>query len=314
VNDMSWIAHYELLKYVRIKGIFECIEPLRIGAGRTDVLTSAVDLAVLRIGMRDESGNRIDVPYIPGSSLKGVFRTYAKHLGGIRNVVMCNGLPNSTCMDAEVEYGVKLQRKIQQLMKSSQYNDIRKLFDEWVCIGCKIFGAPTYLGNVFFSDCFPYDPDHKKWLNYSFNVKPGIAIDRRTGAAARGALFEVEFVEPGSEFYFTIDAKNIPNYALGLLAEILLEIDSGRIRLGGFKTRGFGKVKIRDLRVIFNVGLSKSDEGKRILVKTDEIDEDVEIPGRPEDKEEDARKFLDNLIGVWYNVSSRIPKPRWYKS
>jgi len=311
---VNWIAHYELLKYIRIEGIFECIEPLRIGAGRSDVLTSAVDLAVLRIGIRDEKGNRIDIPYIPGSSLKGVFRTYAKYLGRIRNVIMCNGLPNDTCMDSSDNYGMKLYKYIQRLMKTLEYDEIKRIFDEEICIGCKIFGAPSYLGNVFFSDSFPYDPKNKKWLNYSFNVKPGIAIDRRTGAAAKKALFEVEFVEPGSEFYFTIDVKNIPNYALGLLAEILLEIDSGRIRLGGFKTRGFGKVKVKNLKVTFSAGVKRDSENRRFLIRSEEIDQDVEIPGSPEEKETDARKFLNKLIEVWYNVSPKIPKPKWYKS
>ncbi|RLI75665.1 CRISPR-associated RAMP protein, partial [Archaeoglobales archaeon] len=73
------------------------------------------------------------------------------------------------------------------------------------------------------------------------------AIDRRTGAVYRGALYQVEFVEPGARFRFFIRATNLPNYSIGLLAKILRMINEGWVRLGGFKTRGFGKVKVENL-------------------------------------------------------------------
>jgi CRISPR/Cas system CSM-associated protein Csm3 (group 7 of RAMP superfamily) len=59
-----------LIRQAIIQADVENTSPLRIGSGREAPLGSQVDLAVLRIHR-----NGRDEPYIPGSSLKGVFRS-----------------------------------------------------------------------------------------------------------------------------------------------------------------------------------------------------------------------------------------------
>jgi len=84
-------------------------------------------------------------------------------------------------------------------------------------------------------------------------IKPGIAINRITGTAQKGALYQVETLQPGGIFSFEIQIINIDlkednklskalKYALNLLVKGLLQI-------GGKRSTGLGKIKIMNAKV-----------------------------------------------------------------
>ena len=237
---IPWSSHRILRREIEIGGYLVTESPLKIGAGREPPLGSTVDLAVIRIRLK---GN--DVPYIPGSSIKGVFRSVATSLALEKGLKVCSGLSRQTCMDLEVN-GRTLLESIQESLKRGENDKAIKEFHEKSCLLCKLFGAPSFTGHVNFSDAYPIS-EEGEILGVPVHIKTGIARDRRTGAVYRGALYQVEFVEPGARFRFFIRATNLPNYSIGLLAKILRMINEGWVRLGGFKTRGFGKVKVENL-------------------------------------------------------------------
>ena len=154
-----------------------------------------------------------------------------------------------------------------------------------------MFGSPSYLSKVTFSDSIPVRRDGG-W-NFSVGIKPGIAISRKTGSVRRGAFFRVEFVEPGSVFTFIMSAMNLPNYLLGILANVILDMNSGYVKVGGFKTRGFGRVEIRNLsyEVVGFGGLIENGQGPQEKVLKgfneegkpwyDPMDESVSFDGSP---------------------------------
>jgi len=120
----------------------------------------------------------------------------------------------------------------------------------------------------------------------------------------RGALYTVEFVEPGARFRFLITSRNLPNYALGLVGTIIRMINSGEVKIGGFKTRGFGAVKIDKLSLKVK-DHPRSEEAA--LKPLDDKDQRVELGGlvRMENgwlaaEGEDAWIILKRLEDAWY--------------
>jgi CRISPR-associated RAMP protein (TIGR02581 family) len=268
----QWVTHSILLRECLLTGYIVIESPTRVGAGREAPLGSPVDLAVVRIKLNGKL-----VPYIPGSSIKGVFRNVAVQLAKAKGLNVCSGLSKETCMDKEYAAGETLLDRIQSLLREGSNFEALDIFSEKACLLCKIFGAPSFSGHVSFSDAYPVD-ERGNVLDVLTGVRAGIAIDRRTGAAYPGALYHVEYVEPGSKFKFMIHTTNLPNYAIGLLAKILRMIHQGWVRIGGFKTRGFGEVSIESLRFIVK---GAKIEGSKLLA-LDERDEAVDLGELPE--------------------------------
>lgn len=285
-NSFHWVSHTPTIRTVFILGKVINKEPLRIGSGKTIALTSVTDLEVLKVYNNKIGGY---VPVIPGSSWKGVFRSHAVSLLRSYGVNVCDGVPGATCLKGDEwisyrDYG--LQEKIRAIVDG----ELR------MCLLCLVFGSAGYSSHIRFSDSQPLD-------SWRLGYRTGVSIDRRTGAARRRALYTVEYVEPGAVFDFSIMAKNVPNYVLGLLITIMNDISSGVVKIGGFKSRGFGWVEFKDLRLeVVN------SRGQKILGKLeplDPIDKDVEIKGEwGEDSPKFVQIFLDS-IGKLAEISAR---------
>lgn len=279
-SDYSWIGHHTLLRTLRLEGVVLNKEPLRVGAGRGANIYEPVDLVVLKTY---DPGRGDYVPVIPGSSWKGLFRAHVNRLlanHGVEN--LCQGLPRSTCLRGnEFErmemLGYPPSKKLEAVLRG----EVR------LCLGCLIFGSPGFLSHAFFEDSMPLG-------NYRLGYRSMVAINRRTGASHRGALFSVEYVEPGAQFGFAATLKNLPNYAVGLIAETLLHLDQGLVKVGGLKSRGFGRVELLD----FKVKVEPPVEG-RTLPGLDPMDSDVELRG-------DWRETLRGFVEAWQGVAERI--------
>jgi CRISPR-associated RAMP protein (TIGR02581 family) len=298
---LPWSAHSVIIREVVLEGYLVAESPLRIGVGRESPLGSAVDLAVLRMNLNGKI-----VPYIPGSSLKGVFRSTAIQLANLRGLTVCSGLSKGTCMDLRYpEFdGKTLLEKIQEEIRNRNYRRAIELFHEKACLLCKVFGAPSFTGHLEFNDSYPIN-EKGEVLDAPVGVRTGIAINRRTGAVHMGALYQVEYVEPGARFRFSLRTTNLPNYALGLLAKILRMVNEGWVRVGGFKTRGFGELRVDGLRFAAS---GATVQGSKLLA-VDEKDEEVDLSGdisstqrRLEASGENAWRVLAKLEEVWDSV------------
>jgi len=260
-----WTSGRVLLRETLIEGGLVNEGPLRIGVGREPPLGSSVHLPLIRIRYQGEAK-----PYIPGSSLKGVFRTNAGLLLSIKDpkIMPCDGLANSTCLDrkfVEVEANKKIPLSdfIKKMLSEGHTEEAMEKFFEEVCLLCKVFGAPQYAGRVSFSDAYPIQP-------YTIGTRAGISINRRTGAVSTGP-YTVEYIEPGAVFSFKLYARNLPNYVLGMLAATIRRINEGEAKIGGFKSRGFGKVRIEKLKIM------NRDSGSKEL-KLPSLEEGVDQP------------------------------------
>jgi CRISPR-associated RAMP protein (TIGR02581 family) len=290
-----------IIREVVLEGYLVAESPLRIGVGREPPLGSAVDLAVLRINLNGKL-----VPYIPGSSLKGVFRSTAIQLANRKGLTVCSGLSKGTCMDLRYpEFdGKTLLEKIQEEIRNRNYRRAIELFHEKACLLCKVFGAPSFTGHAEFNDSYPVNEKGEVQV-VSVGIRAGIAINRRTGGVHSGP-YHVEYVEPGARFRFSIRTTNLPNYALGLLTKILRMVNEGWVRVGGFKTRGFGELRVEGLRFAAS---GATVQGSKLLA-VDEKDKEVDLSGDVSSTQrgleasgENAWKVLAKLEEVWDNAN-----------
>lgn len=216
---------------VAISGILRFETAFHIGSGREGEL--AADMGILR-----EPDGR---PILPGSSLKGNFRAFAERLSGYLGFTACllgAGAPDVKCVGDE-NY------------RKSVYDEFKKLKREheklaWIedktCGICKLFGSPLQASRIFFSDGRLIRGGH------SVEIRDGVCIDRDTETARPGAKYDFEVVPAGAEFQVSIDLENPENEELGLIAAVLAEWENG-FRLGGFTSRGLGKVLLTNTTV-----------------------------------------------------------------
>ncbi|MEN3047876.1 MAG: CRISPR-associated RAMP protein Csx7 [Candidatus Caldarchaeales archaeon] len=252
---MYWTSSRVLLRETVIEGELVNLSPLRIGAGEDTPLSVGAGAAVVKVRIRDSV-----VPYIPGSSLKGVFRATSEAVARQKGLDVCSGLSRSTCMHTKrytspqggldllegiEEYGEEgrdrntLMNFVMNELRQGRPDAAMEAFFRNACLMCKIFGAPLYASKVVFSDAYPIG-------KVSLGARTGVAISRKTGAVAVGPYI-VEYVEPGARFAFSVTLRNLPNYALGLISSVVMMLRDGEVRVGGYKTRGFGRVTVENL-------------------------------------------------------------------
>ncbi|MCS7369529.1 MAG: CRISPR-associated RAMP protein Csx7 [archaeon GBS-70-058] len=316
MRSTLWTSSSTFLREAMFKGYIENVSPLRIGVGREPPLGSRVDLAVVRVRYGES-----DIPYIPGSSLKGLFRSYAGKIASSYGIGVCSGLSRESCVEIKrviyEEEGFKeeyiLRNLIERLLRNREPLKAMEVFFKNACILCKMFGSMGYRSKISFSDAYPID-DEGRILPFKFGSRTGIAIDRRTGAVVGGALYEVEYVEPGCKFKFEIRCSNLPNYALGLLGSIIHMIDNGEIRIGGFTSRGYGLARIRDLNISIR-DFALKGEGKILPSLEVDVDEDVDVSDLVEVRDgwlhfhyDKAWTLIGRLEGVWRNAASKIKR------
>lgn len=205
----------KLIKHVILNGVIHCETGLRIGGSKDDIEIGGMDNPIIRHPVTN-------LPYIPGSSLKGRMRSLL-----------------------ELKYCQHTQRTGEPCRCGE-------------CLVCRIFGSyrntshqlgPT---RVLFRDAnltgdsesLLKEAQKEKGLNFT-EVKTENWINRKTGRAADGGLRTQERVPADTEFDFEIilrvfdeddEEKNLDFIKEGLF---LVQQEY----LGGSGSRGYGKVK-----------------------------------------------------------------------
>ena len=217
---------YTLKGKLLIKGTIKLITGLHIGTSGDFSAIGAVDTIVIR----DSVTNK---PMIPGSSLKG---------------------------------------KMRYLLARTKYNSSLELVDikkEDDCIK-RLFGSsePVTISRLQFQDMLLSDKSIEDFKEFEFDlpyteIKYENTIDRGTGIANPR---QQERVPAGSEFDFRLiyNVENTQNmeeevkrdFENILLMFELLEDDY----LGGHGTRGYGRVKFEDLKLIEKVYIKENED------------------------------------------------------
>lgn len=210
-----------LTERVRLQGTLITRTGLRVGSGGSDDL-DAVDLPVLR----DADG----LPFIPGASLKGVVRTTLEALlrGADtrgRGLWACDPLDRK---DACGEYDSKAYRSRDDVPVDDH------------CTVCSLLGSHLVSSHVRFSDALLVDRDGPAPVS----VRHGVGIDRDLRSARDGLLYDFEVINPGARFDLEVFVDNPEPHLMGLLALGFDQLAEGFTGIGGFTSRGLGRVEL----------------------------------------------------------------------
>lgn len=169
-----------------------------------------------------------DEVYLPGSSLKGVFRGYAEKLLRTVGGRCCDPLDDNprspTC-----SCGKRAERVREAgLDGPAIYRDRR-----YACRACQLFGSTAMAARIRFRDAYPAGDVRRE-------VRTNVAIDRRKGSVAVGP-FDLEVLTRAT-FQTDIQIRNFELWQLGLLGLVLRDLREGYVPLGFGKSRGLGHV------------------------------------------------------------------------
>lgn len=200
--------------------------PLCIKREEKSIDPTLPDTQCIRSNKNGES-----VVFIPGSSIKGVIRTQCEKIFNIlaEKQIVCD-IFNSDIFNKKS----KCNSISEDCNGEKTYNAL--------CPACKMFGSMSLGGRIKFKDAYPINNEFK------IGYRNGVGINRITGAAQKGALYDFEVVEDG-KFQVTITGDNYELYQLKVILWVLDDINEGYVTFGSSSTRGNGKMLVEDVKL-----------------------------------------------------------------
>ncbi|MDR2713236.1 MAG: CRISPR-associated RAMP protein [Clostridiales bacterium] len=218
-----------------LKAVLTAETALYIGSGQD----SFEPLAVQGCLMKNQAG----FPYIPGSSLKGVLRSFLESVIG------------GSCERGDCGKSLKgkkeRQDKIEELLKLSGNagKDKNYLLAEHInkisCMACRLFGSNLMAGKLKIADATLLSQE--SWLGT--DLRTGNAIDRDTHTVASYALFDTETIPAGTEFRLHVIAENLTMQEAECFGQLMSYFAKGGITVGGRSRAGLGEVTADNFQV-----------------------------------------------------------------
>lgn len=218
---------HSLQSRLRLAGTLTTRTALRIGSGGGGALDSA-DLPVLKDADR--------MPFVPGASLKGALRSTIEALvrgaaAEERGLWACDPL-------AKEDQG--------DLRKACGEHDPGKRGEvptEDHCAVCRLFGSHVVASHVRFCDAL-VPREARGSGRVPVEVRDGVAIDRDLKTVYKSKKYDFEVVSPGTGFALEVFVENPRDWLMGLLVMGFEQLAEGFTALGGFASRGLGRVDI----------------------------------------------------------------------
>lgn len=252
---------------------------LRIGAGEGSADLAAAELPIIRALVWTDTGEK-RVPYVPASSLHGVIRSWVeKAKRSQATPLSLEQLRQHAPRDSEAFKQAAVEVKAFLGLRPGDDLDEAKVYSHWdvyptvcnplldvdkcerisgresesrrwkvafleaagrttPCEVCQVFGYMGQRGRVKVSHAFPATEQ------IPVDIITRVAINRLTGAADEGKLFDLEAIPPGCVFYFFVILENMSerhkqDFEFGIRA-INLQLAG----LGAHSTVGFGMVEL----------------------------------------------------------------------
>lgn len=287
---------YELHNRYVFKGDLVMLTAFHIGSGAGRMTTSSSDSPVV---LTPE-----EVPFIPGSSLKGVLRSTIEKLVPMLpgNWFSCGLIQLS---DEEAEEAKKQGQRIcptawsddiaqEKRQHPERTEQILRKARERLCATCQLFGSPFAASRVNINDL--YMP-LKEWSGV-IQVRDGVAIDRDSEKAKDRLKYDFEVVPSGVAFDLEIILENATEQDLQLLSVGLSEFIHRFGSIGGKRSRGLGACQLEHLHVS---ALELTDIDPQIR---NQRLRDYLLERRFSRIEEDGQVFLNEYISQIFNNSS----------
>lgn len=212
-----------------IKGDLVLETALHIGGGNTDPY--GVDNAVIK--------TKDGMPFIPGSSLKGNVRSFLERLSNA-GVLQYSGEIDACTSGQDTMCLNELQRKKDRDAKIRELGSekFQEYVDKHSCPICQLFGNQLRAAKVQISDAMLIGD----W-DGQFEYRNGVRINRDTGKAEGGALFDIEVVPAGNVFQFNVRGTNLSELEERWLLIALEALRQGQLTIGGKIAKGLGNVR-----------------------------------------------------------------------
>lgn len=265
--------------------------------------------------------NNQEQVFIPGSSIKGVFRSHIEKLiRSFNETAVCalEKMDKPTIRNGRLDYprysNVSCGEKFELRRKKNPSSSIKDRDGKrrWFvsnpdifldvscnpviykdsCPACRLFGSTFFAGRVYVNDAYlSGNPGAKQYKE----SRDGVGIDRFSGGAAHGAKFEMEVVSAGVAFETDVYLKNFEIWQLGAMMVVLQDLEDELIRIGSGKSRGLGKIKgasdlvvIRHIESNLNEKLPNQVWGLGQFLNPDEgygtdLDDRLELENAPEE-------------------------------
>jgi CRISPR-associated RAMP protein (TIGR02581 family) len=217
-----------------LRGLLRAETALRVATGRGDEI-SGTDISVFKDNMRR--------PFIPGSSFKGLLRAHIESV--IRGICPLGDMRNAACDPLDEDCRCLTAKEMKELREQfkSDAAALAKAVLGKSCRMCRLFGSPWLASKVLVKDLKLAQPE--SWAERRYEVRTGVGIDRDSETAREGVLYDSQVVAPGTEFEWEILIENAnPDHEEPLLFLGLREMKSGRLALGGGKSRGLGRFRV----------------------------------------------------------------------
>lgn len=227
--------HKRLWNVLRLEFAVTPKAPLLIKSGILSPDPSLPDMQFVRT--MTANGETV---FIPGSSLKGVFRSFSEKV--LRTL---NGT-DWACDPLDKQKNCETLRLSGLDEKANDYS--AQVYAN-SCCACKLYGNTRLRGRVAFADAFP-DGEVRTGTRY------GVAISRLTNAVAHGP-FDMEIVVAGT-FKGSLTLENFEVWQLGLLALTIRALNDGLVKVGFGKNRGFGQVTFTVTQVTLDLAKANS--------------------------------------------------------
>jgi CRISPR-associated RAMP protein (TIGR02581 family) len=220
---------HRLESRLRLSGQIITRTALRIGSGGSGEMDAA-DLPVLR----DADG----YPFIPGGSLKGALRSTVEALVRGADLALETGLwacdPLLESVDHGGACGYHAQGKRGEV-------DVKQH-----CAVCTLLGSRVVASHTRFSDALAIVSETERaQQRIPIEVRDGVAIDRDLRTVHGSQKYDFEVVSPGTRFNLEVFVENPRSCLMGLLILGFDQIRDGFTALGGFTSRGLGRVDIQ---------------------------------------------------------------------
>jgi CRISPR-associated RAMP protein (TIGR02581 family) len=256
----------KLVNEARFRLIITTTGPLLIKSGYATIL--GPDMTPVLTFRKDQSGAFTQQVFMPGSSLKGVFRSHLeKIICSIKPQVVCDPFwrPNERNEERQDIQNLDIRERDYRISCGDKFNKLQKDFEEQQkqrrinnqppldqsknpaartdiiyhdsCPACRLFGSTSFIGRVSIGDAYLVDPEKIRTER-----RDGVGIDRLTGGASHTAKFELEVVSQGVEFATTIYLRNYEAWQLGMVFLVVQDMEDELIRIGSGRSRGLGMI------------------------------------------------------------------------
>jgi CRISPR-associated RAMP protein (TIGR02581 family) len=288
---------YELRNRYVFTGKLIMLTAFHIGGGVGRMTASSSDSPVV---LTPE-----EIPFIPGSSFKGVLRSTIEKLVPMLpgNWFSCGLIQLS---DEDAKEAQDQGRRIcptawsgdiaQEKRKNpGRAEQILEKARERLCATCQLFGSPFVASRVNINDL--YMP-LREWSSV-IEVRDGVAIDRDSEKAKDRLKYDFEVVPSGAEFDLEITLENATTQDLQLLSVGLSEFIHRFGTIGGKRSRGLGACQLEHLHVSA-LELIDIDEQKRNQRLRDYL-----LERKFSREEDDGQVFLNEYISQIFKSASQ---------